>query len=140
MRDYLTEQGVLSASVTSRGFGKNQPVASNDTAAGRQRNRRVELVVSGEIIGEQIGQPVGGPMIPAISAKAPLLVGLLLTPIAATAGALAAWRFGVEAGWTNTFFIASGFLSHWQVWCAVLSDRFQICACSLEGPRVRATT
>jgi outer membrane protein OmpA-like peptidoglycan-associated protein len=58
VRDYLTEQGVVSASVTSRGFGKNQPVASNDTAAGRQRNRRVELVVSGEIIGEQIGQPV----------------------------------------------------------------------------------
>jgi outer membrane protein OmpA-like peptidoglycan-associated protein len=58
VRDYLTEEGVLSASVTSRGFGKNQPVASNDTAAGRQQNRRVELVVSGEIIGEQIGQPV----------------------------------------------------------------------------------
>jgi outer membrane protein OmpA-like peptidoglycan-associated protein len=58
VRDYLTAQGVLSASVTSQGFGKNQPVASNDTAAGRQQNRRVELVVSGEIIGEQIGQPV----------------------------------------------------------------------------------
>jgi outer membrane protein OmpA-like peptidoglycan-associated protein len=58
VRDYLTEEGVLSTSVTSRGFGKNQPVASNDTAAGRQKNRRVELVVSGEIIGEQIGQPV----------------------------------------------------------------------------------
>jgi outer membrane protein OmpA-like peptidoglycan-associated protein len=58
VRGYLTEEGVLSTSVTSRGFGKNQPVASNDTAAGRQKNRRVELVVSGEIIGEQIGQPV----------------------------------------------------------------------------------
>jgi outer membrane protein OmpA-like peptidoglycan-associated protein len=58
VRDYLTEEGVLGASVTSQGFGKTEPVASNDTAAGRQRNRRVELVVSGEIIGEQIGQPV----------------------------------------------------------------------------------
>ena len=58
VRDYLTEQGMLGTSVTSKGFGKNQPVASNDTAAGRQKNRRVELVVSGEIIGEQIGQPV----------------------------------------------------------------------------------
>ncbi len=58
VRDYLTGQGVLGTSVTSKGFGKNQPVASNDTAAGRQKNRRVELVVSGEIIGEQIGQPV----------------------------------------------------------------------------------
>jgi len=58
VRDYLTKEGVLGTSVTSRGFGKTQPVASNDTAAGRQQNRRVELVVSGEIIGEQIGLPV----------------------------------------------------------------------------------
>jgi outer membrane protein OmpA-like peptidoglycan-associated protein len=58
VRDYLTQEGVQGASVTSRGFGKADPVASNDTAAGRQRNRRVELVVSGEIIGEQIGQPL----------------------------------------------------------------------------------
>jgi outer membrane protein OmpA-like peptidoglycan-associated protein len=58
VRDYLTQEGVLSTSITSQGFGKNQPVASNDSAAGRQQNRRVELVVSGEIIGEQIGQPV----------------------------------------------------------------------------------
>jgi outer membrane protein OmpA-like peptidoglycan-associated protein len=58
VRDYLTKEGVAGNSVTSQGFGKAAPVASNDTAAGRQRNRRVELVVSGEIIGEQIGQPV----------------------------------------------------------------------------------
>jgi outer membrane protein OmpA-like peptidoglycan-associated protein len=58
VRDYLTQEGVQGGSVTSRGFGKAEPVASNDTAAGRQRNRRVELVVSGEIIGEQIGRPV----------------------------------------------------------------------------------
>jgi len=58
VRDYLTQEGVAGTSVTSKGFGKSQPVAANDTAAGRQQNRRVELVVSGEIIGEQIGQPV----------------------------------------------------------------------------------
>jgi len=58
VRDYLTQEGVAGTSVTSQGFGKSQPVASNDTAAGRQQNRRVELVVSGEIIGMQIGQPV----------------------------------------------------------------------------------
>ncbi len=58
VRDYLTKEGVQGGSVTSKGFGKAEPVASNDTAAGRQQNRRVELVVSGEIIGEQIGQPV----------------------------------------------------------------------------------
>jgi hypothetical protein len=68
--------------------------------------------------------------------KAPLLVGLLLTPVAATAGALAAWRFGVEAGWTNTFFIAHGLLSHWQVWCA-FAITLEACAYSLT-PRVRA--
>ncbi len=46
------------------------------------------------------------------------LLGLLLTPMAVAAGAVAAWRFGVDAGWTGSFFIAGGFLSHWQVWCA----------------------
>ncbi len=58
VRDYLTAQGMAPASVTSRGFGKTQPVASNDTAQGRQQNRRVELVISGEIIGTEIGTPI----------------------------------------------------------------------------------
>src|SRR5438445_10087218 len=49
--DYLTGQGMAASSVSSKGFGKNQPVASNDTADGRQQNRRVELVISGEVIG-----------------------------------------------------------------------------------------
>ncbi len=55
VRDYLTQEGMASGSVTSKGFGKAQPVASNDTAQGRQQNRRVELVISGEIIGTEIG-------------------------------------------------------------------------------------
>jgi outer membrane protein OmpA-like peptidoglycan-associated protein len=58
VRDYLTGAGMAAGSVTSQGFGKTQPVASNDTAAGRQQNRRVELVVSGEIIGTEIGTPI----------------------------------------------------------------------------------
>jgi hypothetical protein len=37
------------------GFGKADPVADNKTAAGRQQNRRVEMVVSGEVIGTKIG-------------------------------------------------------------------------------------
>jgi outer membrane protein OmpA-like peptidoglycan-associated protein len=51
VRDFLAEQGVPASSITARGFGKTQPVASNDTPEGRQRNRRVELVVNGDAIG-----------------------------------------------------------------------------------------
>jgi len=58
VRDYLTQAGIPMNSVTSKGFGKTQPVATNDTAVGRQQNRRVELVVSGEIIGNEIGSPI----------------------------------------------------------------------------------
>ena len=50
VREFLIEQGVAGSGVTAQGFGKTQPVASNDTPEGRQRNRRVELVVSGEAI------------------------------------------------------------------------------------------
>jgi outer membrane protein OmpA-like peptidoglycan-associated protein len=51
VRNYLVEQGVVTNSVSSKGYGNTLPVASNDNAAGRQENRRVELVVSGEPIG-----------------------------------------------------------------------------------------
>lgn len=55
VRAYLTEEGMPVNSVTAKGFGETQPVASNDNAAGRQQNRRVELVISGEVIGSIIG-------------------------------------------------------------------------------------
>jgi outer membrane protein OmpA-like peptidoglycan-associated protein len=58
VRDYLTQQGMPMSSVTARGLGKTQPVASNDTAEGRQQNRRVELVISGDVIGTEIGTPI----------------------------------------------------------------------------------
>jgi len=58
VREYLTQQGMVAGSVSSKGFGKTQPVASNDTAEGRQQNRRVELVISGEVIGTEIGTPI----------------------------------------------------------------------------------
>lgn len=58
VRGYLTSQGMAEGSVTAKGFGKTQPVASNDTAEGRQQNRRVELVISGEVIGTEIGTPI----------------------------------------------------------------------------------
>jgi outer membrane protein OmpA-like peptidoglycan-associated protein len=56
VRGYLAEQGIPASSMTAVGLGKTQPIASNDTAAGRQQNRRVELVVSGEVIGTTIGE------------------------------------------------------------------------------------
>jgi outer membrane protein OmpA-like peptidoglycan-associated protein len=54
VRDYLVGQAIKPDSIAARGFGKTQPVASNSTADGRQRNRRVEMVVSGDIIGTRI--------------------------------------------------------------------------------------
>ncbi len=58
VRDYLTRQGMQQDAVTTKGFGKTQPIATNDTAAGRQQNRRVELVISGDVIGVEIGVPL----------------------------------------------------------------------------------
>jgi outer membrane protein OmpA-like peptidoglycan-associated protein len=54
VRSYLTQQGVPESSTTATGFGKTRPIASNDTSEGRQQNRRVELIVSGEVIGTTI--------------------------------------------------------------------------------------
>ena len=51
VRDYLMQQGIPEAGISARGLGKAGPVASNDTPEGRQQNRRVELVLSGEAIG-----------------------------------------------------------------------------------------
>ena len=47
VRDFLIDQGVAASTISARGFGKIQPVATNETPEGRQRNRRVELVVNG---------------------------------------------------------------------------------------------
>ncbi|MFZ1205438.1 MAG: OmpA family protein [Candidatus Acidiferrales bacterium] len=55
VRDYLAEQNIPATSMTSQGFGKTRPVASNDTAEGRQQNRHVEMIVSGDVIGTMIG-------------------------------------------------------------------------------------
>jgi len=52
---YLVSQGIDAGSVTATGFGKANPVADNGTAAGRQQNRRVEIIISGEVIGTEIG-------------------------------------------------------------------------------------
>jgi outer membrane protein OmpA-like peptidoglycan-associated protein len=59
VRDYLVQQGVESNSVTAKGFGNSLAVASNNNAAGRQQNRRVELLVSGEAIGNPVNPQTG---------------------------------------------------------------------------------
>src|SRR5579859_4953421 len=64
VRDYLVGQGINLNSVSAQGFGQNDPVASNTTASGRQQNRRVQMVVSGEAIGTVAsagGQPSNVP-------------------------------------------------------------------------------
>jgi len=55
VRSYLIQQGLSPDAITAAGFGKAMPIADNATPAGRQKNRRVELIVSGEVIGVQIG-------------------------------------------------------------------------------------
>ena len=59
VRDYLVQQGVVANSVSATGFGNSAPVASNDNSAGRQENRRVELVVSGDAIGSPVNATTG---------------------------------------------------------------------------------
>ena len=54
VREYLLAQGLNGDAVTARGLGKTQPIAPNDTNANRQKNRRVEMVISGEIIGSKL--------------------------------------------------------------------------------------
>ena len=59
VRDYLVQEGVTTNSVSARGFGNTLPVASNDSSAGRQQNRRVELLVSGDAIGNPANVTTG---------------------------------------------------------------------------------
>jgi len=55
VREYLISQGLPEGNITASGKGFSMPVASNDNAAGRQKNRRVEVIVSGEVIGTKLG-------------------------------------------------------------------------------------
>ena len=59
VRDYLVQEGVATNSVSAQGFGNTLPVASNDNASGRQQNRRVELLVSGDAIGTPVNATTG---------------------------------------------------------------------------------
>jgi len=57
VRDYFVQQGISSGAIEARGFGKTEPIASNDTPEGRQQNRRVELILSGDAIGNTMDEP-----------------------------------------------------------------------------------
>jgi outer membrane protein OmpA-like peptidoglycan-associated protein len=59
VRDYLVQEGVSTNAVSAKGFGNTLPVASNDNSAGRQQNRRVELLVSGDAIGSPVNATTG---------------------------------------------------------------------------------
>ena len=56
VRDYFVQQGISTEAIEARGFGKTEPIASNDTSDGRQQNRRVELILSGDAIGSTSDQ------------------------------------------------------------------------------------
>jgi outer membrane protein OmpA-like peptidoglycan-associated protein len=57
VRDYFVQQGINSSAVDAKGYGKTEPIASNDTSEGRQQNRRVELILSGDAIGTDMEEP-----------------------------------------------------------------------------------
>lgn len=69
VRDFLAQNGVPQGNVTAQGFGATNFVAENTTAAGRQQNRRVNLVVSGQAIGVETTAPSASAA-PAASAPA----------------------------------------------------------------------
>jgi outer membrane protein OmpA-like peptidoglycan-associated protein len=59
VRDYLVQEGVSNNSVTAKGYGNTSPVASNGDSGGRAQNRRVELLVSGDAIGNAANATTG---------------------------------------------------------------------------------
>jgi outer membrane protein OmpA-like peptidoglycan-associated protein len=61
VRGYLVSQGLDSGNVLAQGFGKTRPVADNSTTAGRQQNRRVEMVVTGDALGTSAGDATSAP-------------------------------------------------------------------------------
>ncbi len=59
VRDYLLTSGVPIDNIIARGLGKTHPIADNGTASGRKLNRRVEMIVSGDVIGTRVGTAPG---------------------------------------------------------------------------------
>jgi hypothetical protein len=80
VREFLEQQGVKPNSIDARGFGPTQPVASNGTSAGRQLNRRVDLVVTGEAIGARLSPQSGAYVPPAGNRSVPAAQPPVATP------------------------------------------------------------
>jgi outer membrane protein OmpA-like peptidoglycan-associated protein len=59
--EYLVTNGISSGNIEAHGYGKTRPVATNDTSAGRQQNRRVEMVVNGDVIGQPLSDTEPAP-------------------------------------------------------------------------------
>lgn len=76
VRDFLVSQGVAEGNIAATGYGQNNPVADNNTVAGRAQNRRVQLVVSGDAIGMQGSAPAAA----AATAPAPAVTGTSQPP------------------------------------------------------------
>jgi len=98
---------------SSARMASNKPWNSKET--GRPA-RRPFLVVRRQAKPRSIGTTCRE--VAALCVSAWPVLRFLLTPLAVTAGAVSIWRLGADPGWTNGFFIAQGFLSHWQVWLA----------------------
>jgi outer membrane protein OmpA-like peptidoglycan-associated protein len=69
VRDYLVDSGVTQDNIIARGFGKTQPVADNATSEGRKLNRRVEMIVSGDVIGNMMGTPAASTNTPSTTSQ-----------------------------------------------------------------------
>jgi outer membrane protein OmpA-like peptidoglycan-associated protein len=76
VRDYLVDSGISINNVFARGMGKANPIADNATAAGRKLNRRVEMIVSGDVIGDMMASQTGA------NATSPVLAPTAQTPAA----------------------------------------------------------
>src|SRR5205085_7993816 len=66
VRDYLVDANVPVNNVMARGLAETDPVADNKTAAGRKLNRRVEMIVSGDVIGTVVGHQAPPPPPPPV--------------------------------------------------------------------------
>lgn len=75
VRDYLVDSGISINNVFAKGMGKANPIADNTTAAGRKLNRRVEMIVSGDVIGDvmasQTGANATSPALPSATQTSP---------------------------------------------------------------------